>query len=151
MKSKARLFGSAPAALLAANPPAQAQVVYGFKCITWNVAAQCATAPQYTVEVEDLGSGLVGFKFRNTAAVASSITDVYFQDGALFGNSLIQQSSGVSFSTPATPANLPGGGSLVPPFQTTNNFSADSDNPTVANGVNASSEWVRIVFQLQNG
>ncbi len=78
MKSKARLFGSAPAALLAANPPAQAQVVYGFKCITWNVAAQCATAPQYTVEVEDLGSGLVGFKFRNTAAVASSITDVYF-------------------------------------------------------------------------
>lgn len=150
MKSKAWWFGVTLAALLVVSVPAQAGVVYGFKCITWNNPTQCATAPQYTVEVQDLGSSLVGFEFRNTAAVASSITDVYFQDGALLGISSIQQSSGVSFNTPATPGNLPGGNSLVPQFLTTSNFSADSDNPPVENGVNASSEWVRIVFQLQS-
>lgn len=151
MERKVWLIGAALAVLVLASVPAQAGPIYGFRCITWNVAAQCATAPQYTVEVINLGSNQVAFEFKNTATVASSITDVYFQDGSLLGISSIQQSSGVSFGTPAAPPDLPGGNSITPAFVTTSGFSADSNPPVLANGVNASSEWVRIVFSLQTG
>ena len=118
---------------------------------------------QLSVVVTDEGVGAdqVLFTFSNSGAVASSITDIYFDDGALLGIAGIVNGPGVFFGYPATPGDLPGGSSLYPPFQTSSvehpvlspHFSADSEpgQPGVmTNGVNPG-ESVGIVFDLQDG
>lgn len=90
------------------------------------------------------------FTFRNTGPLASSICDVYFDDGTLLGIASIINSDGVTFSQGATPGDLPGGNSLYPIFDTTANFLADSDAPTCPNGVNPG-EFLSIEFNLLAG
>jgi len=129
----------------------QAGPTYSFTPITSNGAASVAIGQaQMAVELNDLGGDQVLFTFTNAGPEPSSITDVYFDDGALFGLAAIQESAGVAFSQFASPADPPGGSTLVPPFVTTNGFSADSDPPAQSNGVNPG-EWVGIVFDLQSG
>jgi hypothetical protein len=109
--------------------------------------------------VEDLSGQLLvdvtgtattaSFYFTNNVGIASSITDVYFDDGTLLGISAITSSAGVAFDTPATPGDLPGGNDVG--FSTTAGFSADSDAPIVENGVNTATEWLQITFNLING
>ncbi len=132
---------------------AQAQATpttLGFFNITGNSAINAGTATQYTVEVQDLGGGRVSFTFRNTGPAASSITDVYFDDGALLGIASITNGPGVSFSQGASPGNLPGGNSISPPFVTTAGFLADSDPAVQPNGVNPG-EFLQILFDLRTG
>lgn len=106
---------------------------------------------QLFVEVSELSAEQVLFTFTNTGSEVCSVTDIYFDDGALLGIALIDNScSGVSFSQYATPHNLPGGNNLSPPFQTTQGFSADSDPPVQPNGVNPN-EWLGISFDLKSG
>jgi hypothetical protein len=123
---------------------------YGFAQITAN--GNQLVASQLSVDVTGAG-GSATFTFYNLGAIASSITDIYFDDGTLLGISGITDSgAGVAFASPASPGNLPGASSASPPFVTTQNFSADSSSPVLANGVNNSvSEWVAITFQLING
>jgi hypothetical protein len=130
--------------------------LYTFYNITNNSPVNAAIGEaQLSVNVSDAtatGINKVLFTFYNNGPNACSITDVYFQDGPLFGISSINGSSGVSFSQWADPGNLPGGSSIDPPFVTTRGFSADSDTPhLMANGVNSSSEWLNICFALING
>lgn len=116
---------------------------------------------QFYMQVSDAGSvggvNRVAFKFWNDlaapGAIASSICDIYFDDGTLLGIASITNSGpGVSFSASATPGNLPGGNQASPPFQVTKDFSADSNSPQLSqNGVNAIGEWVTITFNLING
>jgi len=96
-----------------------------------------------------LSNNQVLFVFRNNANVASSIADVYFQDGALLDMAAVYGSAGVSFVEPA--GNLYGGTTLDPQFIVTKHFSARSTAPIIENGVNASTEWLGIVFDLKNG
>jgi hypothetical protein len=118
-------------------------------------AANVATGmASLSVEVIDLGLDLSGtyqvaFKFAN--ASSSSLTDVYFDDGALLGIAAISDSGlDVDFSQLAAPGNLPGGNNLTSGFTTTAGFSADSNPPTSPNGV-TSGEWLTITFDLQSG
>jgi hypothetical protein len=105
---------------------------------------------QLFVELTDLGSQ-VEFSFTNIGPEASSITDVYFDDGTLLGIASITNTFGlVEFSQLASPSNLPGGNNVVPPFVTTAGFSADSDPPTQPLGVNPG-EFLGITFDLQDG
>jgi hypothetical protein len=91
----------------------------------------------------------VSFGFYNTGPAASSITDIYFDDGSLLGiASIIPGSVGVDFSQYASPPELPAAQDCVPPFETTAGFLADSNPPAQPNGVNPG-EWVKIVFFLQ--
>ena len=120
---------------------------FGFYKITNNGNEDVGS--QLSVGVYDAGSGKVGFTFTNNVGVASSITDIYFDDGTLLGIAQILNSAGVSFASPATPGDLPGGNAVG--FETTVPFSADSDSPVSANGVNAASEYVTIIFNLING
>lgn len=144
------LLAVAGAMVLAAfGSPASAGPTYSFSCITFNNPTDCGIGSgQLEMEVIDDGGGLVSFLFTNAVGLASSITDVYFDDNALLDGFNITSSAGVSFSSPATPANLPGGSSMVVPFVTTLNLSADSDPPVAANGVDASTEWLRLTFGL---
>lgn len=109
------------------------------------------------VEVIDLGfssqnnANQVAFKFTNTSA--SSLTDVYFDDGALLGIASITDSGdSVAFTQLAKPENLPGAENLNPDFQTTAGFSLDSNakgGGLPANGV-SSGEWLTVTFDLQS-
>jgi hypothetical protein len=138
------------AALLIMPAISQAAKIYGFEAITANSVVDPGIGEaQLSVEVADEGSGLVSFKFMNAGPAASSITDVYFDDGTLLGiASIVNGPSGVDFAQPATPPDLPSGNTIG--FVTTAGFSADSAAPVEPNGVNPG-EWVKIIFNLING
>jgi hypothetical protein len=120
-------------------------VTVGFTRITNNGPTN--PAAQLSCVISDAGGGTVDFKFLNNVGIASSITDVYFDDGTLLAIASISQSSGVSFSTPASPGDLPGGGAVN--FNTTAGFSVDSNSPTAPNGVDGGAEWMTVNFTLQ--
>ncbi|HEY3242743.1 MAG TPA: hypothetical protein VGM03_05260 [Phycisphaerae bacterium] len=101
------------------------------------------------------GNSGVKFHFTNTGPAASSITDIYFDDGHLLNLASVTNGPSVLFyqqqtGNPVTPGNLPGGSTLNPPFVATQGFSADSNPPVQPNGVNPG-EWVDIFFTLKNG
>lgn len=124
---------------------------YSFACISSGSTANCATgATQLRVDVLNFSANQTLFQFYNIGAGNSSITDIYFDDGTLLGIAQVNNSSGVSFSPPATPGNLPGGMNADPAFVTTAGFSADSNPPVSANGVNPG-ETLGILFNLQSG
>jgi len=128
---------------------AAASTFYSFENITHsNAGAEADGEANLRLEVIDLGSSQVRFKFGNNAT--SSLTDVYFDDGSLLGIASITSSAGVSFSQGASPPNLPGGNSVSPAFVTTAGFLADSDAPVAHNGVNLG-EWLAINFNLISG
>lgn len=124
---------------------ATAGPVYTFFQITNN--GNTNVGGQLKMEVNAGGPGVL-FTFTNEVGTASSITDIYFDDGSLLaGPSVESQSAGVLFSSPASPGNLPGGGAVG--FVTSQAFSADSNAPVSANGVNAAIEWLTLGFTLQ--
>jgi len=128
--------------------------MYGFYNITGNSATNAAIGEaQLRVDVSDLGGGQVYFEFMNLGPLASSITDVYFDDSNNDSNPLaslasITNGSGVSFSNGASPSNLPGGNTIVPAFSA--NFDLDSNAPTSSNGVNPN-ETLGLTFNVANG
>lgn len=152
---------AALAALCVSAGAAKADFVsspYSFTAITNNNAgAPEALEAQVKMEVRGTSTSATSVTFRFYVdfsvkdPVAMSLTDVYFDDGTLFGISSIAGSSGVSFDDPASPPDLPGGNSIDPKFETTKNFSADSDTPVLANGVNAAGEYLDVTFQLLTG
>jgi len=127
----------------------EAGVTYGFKCITNDNVGDATTGEtQLFVDVSEYGSGQVRFLFWNTGPAASSITDVYFDDGTLLGIAEIVNGDGVQFSQGASPPILSGGEDIN--FQVTAGFLADSNPPVQPNGVNPGEE-LGIVFNLING
>jgi hypothetical protein len=136
---------------LALGAPAMSEAaMLSFGCITHTSAVNCQTGQtQLSMEALAAGSG-VQFIFRNIGAAASSITDVYFDDGSLLALASITNGTGVKFSQDASPPNLPGGNNASPPFEVTAGFSADSDAPVQPNGVNPG-EVLTIFFTLQSG
>src|SRR5262245_4453796 len=131
--------------------PAHASLV-SFYCITPNQATDCAIGQaQMQVEVSDPGGDQVKFTFTNLGPTASSITDVYFDDGPLLGISSIVNGLGVKFSGMARPRELPGANNASPPFVTSVGFfSTGSTSPTAPNGINPV-ETLMIFFDLQPG
>jgi hypothetical protein len=124
---------------------------FGFGAITANSLVDPGIGEaQLSVDVTDPGASQVLFTFNNSGPAASSITDVYFDDGSLLGIASIVNSVGVNFSQGATPGNLPSGNTVVPPFVATAGFTADSNPPIVARGVNPG-ESLGILFNLQGG
>jgi hypothetical protein len=144
------LVGSLFVALLLAAPKAASAAPFGFSCVTNNNATDCATLEAQLQLTVTAGAGnTVDFLFNNTGPLASSITDVYFDDTvpALLGTpGTITESAGVSFSANCSPGNLPGGDSIG--FVTS--YCADSDSPVQPMGVNPG-EWLKISYTLQAG
>lgn len=125
-------------------------VPFSFSGITANDINDVAIGQgQLFVDVTDAGTNQALFTFTNIGPEASSIADVYFDDGTLLSIAYIDNSDpGVSFSQFASPNNLPGANNASPPFVTTAGFSADSDSPVQPNGVNPD-ESLAILFNLQ--
>ncbi len=102
-------------------------VTVGFDAITNNTVGDPAIGEaQLFVDVTDPGDDQVLFTFFNTGPAASSITDVYFDDGDLLGIASIIQDTGVDFTELARPRNLPSANNASPPFVAAG-FSGDSD------------------------
>jgi hypothetical protein len=145
MKASALIAGL----LLVAQVQAAAPLTFSFYGITGNDTSGNAVADgvaNLKMQVIDFGNQKVRFEFTNKSDY-SSLTRVYFDDGALLGISGISFSSGVSFSQGAKPGNLPGANGVSPAFKTTAGFLADSDPPVNPNGVQKN-EWLAIDFQL---
>ncbi len=129
-------------------------VSMGFDNISANNAVDAAIGEaQLFVDVTDPGGNQVLVTFFNTGPAASSITDIYFDDGDLLGSaSLIDADDGiggdpdVDFTEFANPRNLPSANNASPPFVSAG-FSADSDPPVQLNGVNLG-ESLGILFDL---
>jgi hypothetical protein len=107
---------------------------------------------QMFVNVSNPGGNQVLFTFTNTGPFASSITDIYFDEADLLSAiaSIDDSGPGVSFSSPASPSNLPGANNLAIPFVTTAGLSVDSDPPVQPNGVNPG-EFLGITFGIESG
>lgn len=158
MKRSTIISAMMAAALFCANAVALPVATLSFLNISANDIGNAAIGEaQLMVEVYDgaggdnLDSHTVLFKFLNLGPDASSITDVYFEDGSLLGSTLqvAASSPGVSFSQGASPPNLPAGNNATPRFVVSRGFSADSNPPTRPNGVNPG-EFLDISFALQN-
>jgi hypothetical protein len=134
--------------LMVSVPALQAGDVHQLNIFTDNGGYNNSTDVNLYVEILEAGVNIVDFKFHNDSLIECSIAEVYFDDGALLGIASITGSTGVSFSQPATPGDLPSGNTLIPPFVTTAQFSVDSDPPPT-NGVNPG-ELLSITFDLQN-
>jgi hypothetical protein len=141
MKAVFRAVAFVAAALLASASSAEAAVSYSFTGVSNNNATNTAIGEaNLSMMVSDNGGGFVRFDFYNSGPEASSIVTPISQ---------IINGSGVSFSTWATPGNLPGGNDVG--FDATRGLTADSDSPKVPqNGVNPG-ETLGVVLQLNNG
>lgn len=105
---------------------------------------------QLLVDVTDPGGGNVKFHFTNNIGIASSITQIYFDDKtiAVLANPMtLLGSAGVSFSVGATPSNLPSGNTIS--FAA--DFSAGPNAPVSANGINSASEFLDVTLALAAG
>ena len=136
-------------ALLLASPAAA--ITIGFGCLTGNLAGDCTIGEaQLSVDAIDIGGGQASFTFNNSGPADSSITEIYFDDGALLGIASVIDGPGVDFEQGANPPNLPGAELASPPFEVTAGFLAESQPPPAQRGVGAG-EFVTIIFDLIGG
>jgi hypothetical protein len=93
--------------------------------------------------------GKVSFTFTNAVGIASSISEIYFQDGPMLGAATLTQ-VGTDFTAGgAVPGNLPGGENLTPPFVATEVFSADAQgSPSL--GIDTAADSLVMTFNLLN-
>jgi hypothetical protein len=126
-----------------------------------NITGNCTEdlSGQLSVVITDEWSGLdsdeVAFVFYNDVGIQSSISEVYFDDGALLSFRRVENSTGVLFGRDedigTEPADLPGGNSLDVPFVTTEHYSADTPTGSPELGINASGEYAAMVFEVDGG
>ena len=136
--------------LLAVTPVQAADPVtfnFNHACPDSDEGDEAIGEAQLTVTVIDWGEGQVAFKFANAGPEQSTIMQIYFDDGTLFGIADIIN-NGTFFEQGAHPGDLPCGQGVFPPFEVSQNFLASADNPH--NGVNPGTD-VTIVFDMING
>lgn len=147
MKKSSSIMAFVVAVLLLTVGYASA-ITYEFASITNTNAVDAAIGEaQLRMDVTDLGSNQVYFKFTNTGPAASSITDIYFEDNVPFLLTYYSftNSAGVSFGVGANPPNLPGGQN--PLYHFSSNYAYDSNSPVQPNGINPN-ESLGITFDL---
>lgn len=117
----------------------------GFERITNNNVEDVAGQLFVDININSDDPAKIDFKFYNNGPVASNITEIYFDDGALTGPPAITNSSGVSFVAGATPSNLPSGNTLNPPFIATTSLLAEAGGNN-ATGVGIINEYVILTY-----
>jgi hypothetical protein len=132
-----------------------ASTTYSFTRLSSN--GPINVADQLRMVVTQSGTNVL-FTFFNDVGVNSSIVGIYFDDHTPQFLSSIGISdfspTGVSFTPGAIPAALPPGetnwcGNDISPYNGC--WSADSDKPPVANGVNLFGEFISFLGELEDG
>jgi hypothetical protein len=140
---------------------ASAGELFGFYPVANNGQnANTATWAQFTMVVSDGGTvggiNYVDFHFANAGGSASSITDIYFQDGTLLGvQGVSSESVGVNFSSVSNPTHvvLPGDNTFSSHTTIADGgyfASADATAPVQPDGINPG-EWLDVQFALVPG
>jgi len=128
----------------------------GFTCIEGATDSCSVGENQFNVQISEvlvngtLDSGQVAFTFSNAAGTASTMSELYFDNGTLLGISSILNHTGVTFSKGANPANLAGSNNISPSFDATAIFNSEADSPAPKNGIDPGEELM-IIFNLING
>jgi hypothetical protein len=108
-----------------------ASVEYGFSSVIsdpWGVAGQ------FSMKLEDMGSGVSRLTFSNVGNINSVITSIYFDAPTSFSmTAAIAVEHNVDFVKDGNPGTFPQGANLTPKFETLFSFSAVSS--PVKNGV----------------
>ncbi|MEX2218911.1 MAG: hypothetical protein WD749_09145 [Phycisphaerales bacterium] len=137
------IFHSAGAVVACCGAAIGAPVEISFAPVAGNGSA---ARVQYSCVMDEVSQSVVSFRFTNGARGESSISDVYFQDGAFLGvSNLIQQ--GTLFVD--SPGNLPGGGTMNPVFNATRAFAADLGASPAA-GIESGRDFLEVRFTLIN-
>ncbi len=129
-------------------------VMYGsWAVVENNSGIPGQVAAELSVEVTPSGDDvLFTFSNSNTSPLNFYISDVYFDDGPLLGIASIDNTDLVAtFVKPATPHDLPGGGTVDPPFETSSaEPSEKKEAPHFSAGANGvhGGESVGIVFDI---
>lgn len=148
MQVKKQIIKSATLAFVMLLALPSLAATYSFSKITNNGSTDVAS--QLVMDVTQSGAGAL-FTFYNNVGIASSITDIYFDQGNsnLFSSIVMFNDSGlgVSFDSSASPANLPSGNTIG----FTSDFSGDSNSPVMSKGVNVLGEWVSFMGTLGSG
>ncbi|NWG13780.1 MAG: PEP-CTERM sorting domain-containing protein [Acidobacteria bacterium] len=139
-------------------------IVVGFTNITNDSGIAADIAGQLRLTIYDASEafsefgvsilgGQVLFAYTNAVGIASSISEIYIDDGTVVSfDRIINNLGGYTlFTGPgAHPGNLPGGQGLTPPFVATQIFSADAQgNPIV--GVDSAADIVGVVYTVNGG
>jgi hypothetical protein len=126
---------------------------FEFGCISTTTGCAIGAA-QFSVLVSGEADGTgtsASFQFRNQGSGASTISEIYFDDGTLLGISSILNGTGVQFTGGSgTPPNLPDANNISPAFKTTAGFLADADSPPTKYGIDPG-EQLTITFNLLSG
>lgn len=126
-------------------------VRFSFTNITNNNAGDAVIGEDQLFVDVDNGASTVNFTFVNEGPEASVISEIYFDDGSLLGiASIIDSPTAVDFMQDASPPNLPGGDTVVPPFEVTEAFLAEAVPSPSMTGVGPG-EQVTIMFDLIGG
>ncbi len=146
--SKTRLLCAGLGAVLFAPAALADSVSYSFSNRTNNYL-DLSSQFKLTVSDDGVGAGQVGLLFENfVGGASSSIANVYFEDGTVFGSfASMSDGGGVEFGHDAGAPHDPPG---INDFVSTQSLSVNADNPKPENGVNPG-EWLRVVFNLQTG
>lgn len=98
---------------------------------------------QLSVNVTDAGGGLVSFEFLNNVGIASSVTQIYFDNGSgSFLSALaLGTQTGVDFSIGGSPPNLPAGNTV----SFTADYLATADSPVAPNGINSATDSLQLL------
>ena len=159
MKIKSWLIAAAlGVGLLGAGQGASAETIeMGFYRISERpTSLNDQATPQFRVSVSDVVGNVSQalFTFFNDGPIASSITDIYFDDGtpgALFRIATLNEMSGVDFEVGANPGNLPGANQADPDFEVSSALlAADSEPKVQPNGINPG-ETLGVLVNLLNG
>lgn len=129
--------------------------LYPFEAISNNSGVSGQMAAQLSLEVINVGSNQVEFKFNNniapydvTPGEAGVITEFAFEDGALLGiATVIPYPSGPGSVVSIAENTSPPPGTWGLGFDVTHFFRADAESPSPTNGVNPY-EAVGIVFDI---
>jgi len=146
---KTHLASALVAAAVAASASLAQPVNLTFTRINGNAPQDVAS--QFLAVVDDGPGDTVTFRFTNTAAIASSITNIYFDDNNSLMNfgSFVTQ-TGTSFAQGGSPGNVPGGNSINPAFNADIDLNVSAQgNP--ANGINTAADVLVVAFNLLNG
>ena len=140
-----------PAAVLilgsAAAKPVQANTIHYLHIFTDNGGFADHPGVLLTLETWQQGE-LACFEFSNDSTIDLAIAGVFFEQGPLTAFDSLIEGPGTQFSWPASQNDLPGGNTLVPPFDTW--FSADAAPPPPKNGINPG-ESVTFLFEMSEG
>jgi|GEM_PF-3338816 len=130
--------------------PANASYIYSFEAITANSIWRNDPGLIITMELFDVGSNQVEFKFQNSSTIAGTVAEIYFEQGAFQSIASINWGSQreVNFTSPANPSILPSSNTVAPSFDAA--FSTGAKNPAPKNGL-SSGEWLSITLNLAPG